>query len=147
MAHPPGPPQLFCHVAQRDGVLLAVVVAFTITPVDAIDGFTMRSGAVGALRVALSAKLADEQLTIVDEFKLKDHKTKALREILNKFAETGTVLLVDTGGNENLELSSRNLPGVELMANNEVHAYHLLKYKRLLISRPALEKLQEALTP
>ncbi len=102
---------------------------------------------LGALRVALSAKLADEQLTIVDEFKLKDHKTKALREILNKFAETGTVLLVDTGGNENLELSSRNLPGVELMANNEVHAYHLLKYKRLLISRPALEKLQEALTP
>ena len=100
---------------------------------------------LGALRSALSAKLAEEQLTVIDEFKLETHKTKTLREILDRFDGAASVLLVDLAGNRNLELSSRNLPGVELVTNRELHPYHLLQCRRLLISRPAVERLQEAL--
>jgi hypothetical protein len=47
--------------------------------------------------------------------------------------------------NRNLELSSRNLAGVELIAGNEVHPYHLLRYDRAIFSQPAIEKLQLSL--
>ena len=102
---------------------------------------------LGALRSALSGKLAEQQLTVIDEFKLAGHKTKNLREILNRFDGATSVLLVDLAGNRDLELSSRNLEGVELVNNRELHPYHLLQCKRLLISRPAVERLQEALAP
>ena len=106
-----------------------------------------RKMALGALRSALSAKLADQQLTIVDSFQLDNHKTKELRNILDRFESARSILLVDVAGNENLERSSRNLTGVELQSNSRVHPYHLLKYERLLISKAAAEKLQEALQP
>jgi large subunit ribosomal protein L4 len=47
--------------------------------------------------------------------------------------------------NRNLELSSRNLKGVELVGGNEVHPYHLLRYDRAIFSQPAIEKLQLSL--
>ena len=47
--------------------------------------------------------------------------------------------------NDNLHLSSRNLEGVELVAGNEVHPYHLLRYESAIFARPALEKLQDSL--
>ena len=49
------------------------------------------------------------------------------------------------GDSKNLHLSSRNLKGVELVASNVVHPYHLLRYSSAVFSRPALEKLQESL--
>ena len=55
------------------------------------------------------------------------------------------VLIVDAPGNENLERSTRNLHGVELVSGQELHPYHLLWCQKLLISRPAIERLQEAL--
>lgn len=100
---------------------------------------------LGALRSALSSKFAEKQLTVVEEFSLGTHKCKALREILDRFQEPNSVLLVDLAGNRNLELSSRNLVGVSLVSNRELHPYHLLGHKHLLISRPAVERLQEAL--
>ena len=100
---------------------------------------------LGALRSALSAKAAEQQITVIDEFNLPTYKTKALRQILDRFEAPRSVLIVDSPGNENLERSSRNLDGVELKSGAELHPYHLLWCKRLFISRPALERLQEAL--
>lgn len=102
---------------------------------------------LGALRSALSAKLAGQEMTVIDEFKVENHKTKQLREILGRFDGAASMLLVDVAGNRNLELSSRNLEGVEVVSNRELHPYHLLQYRRVLISRPAAERLQEALAP
>ena len=100
---------------------------------------------LGALRSALSNKLAEQQMTVIDEFKLANHKSKSMREILDKFAAARAVLIVDAPGNDNLERSTRNLNGVSLVSGKELHPYHLLWSKRVLISRPALERLQEAL--
>jgi large subunit ribosomal protein L4 len=101
---------------------------------------------MGALRSALAAKLADGKLTVLESFSLADHKTKAFRQALNSLSVDKTALLVDgTEENRNLELSARNLDGVELVKGFEVHPYHLLRYDRAIFSRPALEKLQTSL--
>ena len=102
----------------------------------------------GALRSALAAKLADGKLIVVEGFELKDVKTKQMREALDALKVEKRALLVEAAskdGNRNLELSARNLDGVELVMGNQVHPYHLLRYEHAIFSRPAIEKLQEAL--
>ena len=71
---------------------------------------------LGALRSALSAKLAEQRLTVVDALQLETHKTKGLREALGKLNGSKSALLVSHGENRNLELASRNLEGVKLAA-------------------------------
>ncbi len=100
---------------------------------------------LGALRSALSAKLRDGELRVIREFALEDHKSKAMRGILNVLGAPKTVLLVDTGDNRNLELSSRNLVGVKLVSTREVEVYDLLKHAGVLLSEQAAKKLSEAL--
>jgi large subunit ribosomal protein L4 len=103
-----------------------------------------RKKLLGALRSALAAKLADGKLIVVNAFEVKDPKTKLFREALDKLKVDSTALLVEVPrhGNRNLELSSRNLEGVELIAGNEAHPYHLLRYDRVIFSQPAMEKMQ-----
>ena len=88
---------------------------------------------LGALRSALAAKAADGKLTVVSDFNVKEAKTKAFRASRDKLNVEKTALLVDSLGesSKNLELASRNLKGVELVAGNEVHPYHLLRYDRV----------------
>jgi large subunit ribosomal protein L4 len=106
-----------------------------------------RKKLLGALRSALAVKLADGKLVVVESLEAKEAKTKLYRAALNKLEAKRTVLLVESGASlgTNLLKGVRNLPGVELMLNNEVHPYDLLKYERVIFSRPALEKLQESL--
>ena len=106
-----------------------------------------RKKLLGALRSALAAKFADGKLIVVNTFDLKEVKTKAFRQALDKLKVDGTALLVEVPKHENrnLQLSSRNLEGVELVSGNEVHPYHLLRYDRAIFSRPAIEKLQISL--
>jgi large subunit ribosomal protein L4 len=106
-----------------------------------------RKKLLGALRSALAAKFADGKLMVVNAFDLKEPKSKLFRQALNTLQVDKTVLLVEVAkhSNRNLELSSRNLEGVELIAGNEVHPYHLLRYDRVIFSHPAIEKLQVSL--
>ena len=100
----------------------------------------------GALRSALAAKFADGKLTVVENFELSEPKTSAFRKTLDTLGvQKGAVLVDGQKDNRNLQLSARNLPGVELIAGNQVHPYHLLRYETAIFSRPALEKLQDSL--
>ena len=100
---------------------------------------------LGALRSALSAKLKDGDLMIVSAFQLADHKTKAFTQTLKKFDATKKVLLVETTENRNLELSARNIEGVEVVRSHEVHPYQLLGAGRILLTQAAATKLSETL--
>ena len=100
---------------------------------------------LGALKSALSAKLRDGELRVVNEFALSEAKTKAMRQALNSLDATRTVLLVDNGDNPNLHLSSRNLEGVKLVASRDVNVYDLLGHQHVLLSEAAARKLSEAL--
>ncbi len=106
-----------------------------------------RKKLLGALRSALAAKFADGKLTVVENFDLGEAKTKSFRQALDSLKVEKTALLVEVSKkeNRNLELSSRNLAGVELVRGHEVHPYHLLRYDRAVFARPALEKLQNSL--
>ena len=100
---------------------------------------------LGALRSALSAKLRDGELRVVQAFSLSDHKSKGMRAVLNTLGAPKTVLLVDHEDNRNLALSSRNLAGVKLVSTKDVSVYDLLGHSGLLLSEGAAKKLSEAL--
>jgi large subunit ribosomal protein L4 len=100
---------------------------------------------LGALRSALSAKLRDNELRVVQAFNLADHKTKNMSFVLGALNAKETVLLVDNGDNVNLARASRNLPGVKLVPTKDVNVYDVLKYQEVLMSEAAARKLSEAL--
>jgi large subunit ribosomal protein L4 len=105
-----------------------------------------RKMVLGALRSALSAKLRDGELKVVSGWTVADHKTRTMAEALRKLEAGRTVLLVNTAeANRNLELGSRNLPGVKLVATRDVTTYDLLAHKTVLLSEAAAKKLSEAL--
>src|SRR6202049_2803189 len=97
---------------------------------------------LGALRSALSAKLADQKLTVVDTWQLDSHKTKPFRQALTLLdGDTKTVLLVEITANRNLELASRNLEGATLVAPHALQPYDLLRHDHLVLSKDAAERL------
>jgi large subunit ribosomal protein L4 len=102
---------------------------------------------LGALRAALAAKLSDGKLTVIENLALGEAKTKAYRAALNTLDAKRTALIVENSQSlsPSLILGVRNLEGVELLLNNEVHPYDLLRYDRAIFSRAALEQLQETL--
>jgi large subunit ribosomal protein L4 len=100
---------------------------------------------LGALRSALSAKVRDGELKVVQSFSFADHKTRNAMGTLAKLEAGRTVLVVDNEDNRNLELGIRNLKGVTLLATREVNPYHLLGHKSVLISEAAARKFSEAL--
>ena len=101
---------------------------------------------LGALRSALSAKLRDGELKVVKAFSLAEHKTKAMKAVLDTLGGPKTILIVDSGENRNLALGSRNLPGVKLVATKDVNVYDLLAHAGVLLSESAAVKLGEALS-
>lgn len=100
---------------------------------------------LGALRSALSAKLRDGELKVVQAFDLGEPKTKQVKAALARLEATRKVLVVENGENRNLTLGVRNLPGVTLMPTREVNAFHLLGHDRVLLSEAAARKFSEAL--
>jgi large subunit ribosomal protein L4 len=104
-----------------------------------------RKMVLGALRSALSAKLRDGELKVVQAFSLGDHKTKAFRQVLDKLEAKRSVLLVEASENRNLTLAARNLQKVTLVPTRDLNVYDLLAHKQVLLSEPAAKKLSEAL--
>jgi large subunit ribosomal protein L4 len=102
---------------------------------------------LGALRSALSAKLAEQKITVVDEWALETHKTKALRSVLDKLNGEKSALLVAHGENRNLELASRNMERVKLVASHGLQPYDLLNHERLFLSKDAVARLSHSLDP
>lgn len=102
---------------------------------------------MGALRSAIAAKIADGKFTVVESFELPQAKTKLFRAALDKLDAGKTTLLVESSQKlaENLYLSSRNLQGVELVLNSEVHPYDLLRYEHAIFSKDAIDALQQTL--
>jgi large subunit ribosomal protein L4 len=101
----------------------------------------------GALRSALASKLADGKLTVVDSLEIAEPKTKAYRASLEKLGVVRTALVVESSKSLTtaLILGVRNLKGVELVLNNEVHPYDLLRYERAIFSKTAIEQLAASL--
>jgi large subunit ribosomal protein L4 len=104
----------------------------------------------GALRAALTQKLRDGEVTVVDALSVGEVKTKAAAEMLKRLGVDAVrrahkVLLVDVKPEDTLTLSVRNIEGVTILASNRVSARDVVRSRRVVLTRAAIEKLQEAL--
>jgi len=99
----------------------------------------------GALRAALTQKLRDGEVTVVDALSVGEIKTKAAAEMLRRLGIEGKALLVDVKPEDKLSLSVRNLEGVRILPSNRISARDVINTRRVVMTRAALEKLQEAL--
>ncbi len=96
-----------------------------------------------ALRGALTAKFGDEAIRIVDAFALERIKTKDFMGILAALNATGRVLVVAPGTDEQLKLSARNLPTVEVILADSLNVVDLIKADTIVIEQPALARMEE----
>jgi large subunit ribosomal protein L4 len=96
-----------------------------------------------ALRGALTAKLGDDAIKVIDTFALEAIKTRDLAGILGALEARGRILVVAPGRDERLELSARNLPTVEIILADSLNVVDLLKADVVLIEQPALARMEE----
>lgn len=100
-----------------------------------------------ALAAALSEKLRQDGLVVVDALQLPDHKTRTLVGAVREGLKlTGKTLLVYDGENNNLELAARNNPRLASVRALQLHAYHVLDCETVVLTRAAAEQLGEVLS-
>jgi len=102
---------------------------------------------LGALRSALSAKLADGSVTVVADFNLADHKTKTITGVLKTLEADRKALLVELNDNRNLTLSARNLQGIKTVVTKDVNVYDVLEAGKIILTEAAAKRLNESLSP
>lgn len=98
-----------------------------------------------ALRSALSRKLADEGVMVIDSLDLESHKTAELARSLAKLGADGKVLLVDRFDNDNLSMAARNNPKLKTVDAMAVNVYDVVDRNHLVFSEEAMGKLVEVL--
>ena len=99
----------------------------------------------GALLAALAQKVHDGRLVLVDELSAAEVKTKAAAALLARLGVDGKAVIVDVAPDEKLARSVRNLAGVAFVASNRLTARDVVGAERVVATRQAFEKLQEAL--
>ena len=99
-----------------------------------------------ALRSALSQKLADAEILVVDSLELEEPKTAALQRQLLGLGVERRALLVDSRSNRHLELAARNNPRLKTVDALAVNVYDVVDRDHLVFSEPALRTLVEVLT-
>ncbi|MBI2212181.1 MAG: 50S ribosomal protein L4 [Acidobacteria bacterium] len=98
-----------------------------------------------ALKAALSRKLRDKLLMVVDAFELEQPKTKLLADRIAALGVDGKVLLVDSAENVNLHLASRNHPKLQMADPLHVNVYDVVNNRYIVITQASLQKLLEVL--
>ncbi len=98
-----------------------------------------------ALKMALSSKLQEKALVVLDRFELDEIKSKTFVGVL-KVLSLGSVLIVTEKKNENLELSSRNVPKVKVLRSEGLNVYDVLKYQTLVLLEPAIKDIEGRLS-
>ncbi len=99
----------------------------------------------GALVAALRQKITDGAVIVVDRLESADRKTKGTAEMLKRLGATGKTLVIDVKPDDGFAVSARNLAGVKLVASARVTARDVIDTSKIVATREALEKLQDAL--
>jgi large subunit ribosomal protein L4 len=97
-----------------------------------------------ALRGAVSLRVKDQDLVVLDNFELAEIKTKGVAEVLKRF-DLPKVLIVEDGDNEKLVLSARNLPNVLVLPVEGLNVYDVLRFPKLVLTKKAAEAVAERL--
>jgi len=94
-----------------------------------------------ALKMALSSKLNQKELVVLDRFELEEIKTQEVVGVLNTL-NLSSALIVTDGNNENLELSSRNVRNIKVLRSEGLNVYDILKYRTLVLLEPAVKNIE-----
>lgn len=100
----------------------------------------------GALRSALSERLREGNLVVVEDLGLSDHKTKNFVAAAKALGLDNRALFVDAKPSENFAIASRNVPGVTLASDTNVNIYDVLYHEKIVLTREAVNVLQEKLS-
>ena len=96
-----------------------------------------------AIKSLLSAKVLDNELTVVDKLQVKEPKTKVMAKALTDLKVEGKALIILADKNENVLLSSRNIEGVKTIALNTINVFDLLNCNKLVLPLDTVKKLEE----
>ena len=96
-----------------------------------------------AIRSLLSAKVLDNELTVVDKLEVEEAKTKVMAKALTDLKVEGKALIILADRNDNVLRSSRNIEGVKTTLVETINVYDLLKYNKLVVTEDAVKKLEE----
>ena len=119
-------------------------IVFGVTPRD--YGFKMnRKERVLALKSALSYKLKNKELVIIDDIKLDSLKTKEIKQIMANLKLDGKTLFVTNEDNENLYMATRNLGYAYAICVDEINVYDLINAEKLVLDEAALNRIEEVL--
>ena len=99
-----------------------------------------------ALKSALSYKVIDSELTVLDELKLSSSKTKEIVKVLEGLKLNKSTLFVVNELTDELILASRNLEGVKVILPNEVNVLDVARYQNLVATEDAIKSIQEVLS-
>lgn len=94
-----------------------------------------------ALKMALSSKVQDQQLVVVDKLEMDEIKTKVFAGMVKQLG-VEKALIVTSQNDERLALSSRNLPGVKILQTQGLNVYDILKFPKLVLVQPAIEGIE-----
>jgi large subunit ribosomal protein L4 len=95
-----------------------------------------------ALKHALSAKARDASLIVVDEVKLGEAKTKALRDTFGKLGLANALIIAGSEVDENFGRAARNLPNIDVLPVQGINVYDILRREKLVLSRAAVDALE-----
>jgi len=95
-----------------------------------------------ALKSALTSKVIDQKLIVLDELTLPEIKTKEMRKICDNL-KLGKALIVIDGVDKNIRLSARNLPDIKTAAVNTINVYDIIKYDTFVVTKDAVNHIQE----
>jgi large subunit ribosomal protein L4 len=98
-----------------------------------------------ALKSALSSKVIDQQILVIDSLNFDEPRTKAMAGVLTAVGAGKKTLVVTADGDINVVKSARNLPGVKPVRADFINVYDLLSYESLVITRDAVAKVEEVL--
>ena len=118
-------------------------LAFAIKPRD-FSQKVNKTARRAAFCSAISAKLAQNDIFVVDELKLDTHKTKLMQQIIDNFKFEKSVLVVLDEPNDNVLIASANIPGVSVVNSNLLNTYEIVSNNKLLITKKAIKSIEEA---
>lgn len=98
-----------------------------------------------ALKSALSLKIAEKNLIVVDSLEIKSNKTAEVKELIKNLGLDGKVLFVTADENENLYLATRNLGYAYTLVANEINCYDLINADKVVVEEAAIKMIEEAL--
>ena len=98
-----------------------------------------------ALKMALSSKLDLDEILVLKDFELDGIKTKAVAEILITL-NVENALIITEKENENLEISSRNIPKIKVLRSDGLNVYDILKYEKLILVEPSVKEIEGRLS-